>query len=1201
MFAVRVSFIKPDASVLLRRRGRRGGLAVHGSEPLVMLPNANAQSDEAAGNASTLAGFNRETMQEMAKLRERLVLVEPDFGDPVHMEQEYTEACAERKQMISQQSDTSDSEISGNEDQEFTTDNYTYNMSDSEDEGVHSEPQHVSTAVDERFLPSPTFVGARPGYYFGVGQLGLGYIFDETSSHWVDAEKQFAADDAVASLAEWLQERVALLQALIPEELRQVAAAAEIREFANGEAIVTEGEEGTEMFVLQKGSAAVTKVGVNKGRPLVTYSPGDAFGERALLLTEPRSATVKATEPYPNKTVCLVIGQAVASRLLLKNPQVQEAMRQRATMQATAEKAAHELILAEARTLQANVFVQLMDGALEQRLAGDRGVAFGPAARGRDYIPLQRLKEEQAVLELHHQRQHPLCAGEVWFVVSADWWHRWADHVNFWQHYDEPGPITNEPLLLTPADVNEDEIRTGGDHTRASSERSTHVHGSNRVLRRNPNLKEHEDYVLICKDVWDCLLSWYGGGPPIERVSVANSSILTMLPDCANKTLQLSTTFTPNNFVVEVYRVWLRVCLRSQIPAEADVKRRAEAVSPSTLSEQALSDVVRHHGDTKTDHGNLKHDACHNEISVSADGTSSAERKRSVFKRARVVVGYDPPNAQEQGKLTLAVGDEIEVLDSSDDFWHGRKLPKRRDVASGRADASSDSAMESQRDEIGWLGDSWKLWSEDSLDQGRFPSTCVVLIAAAQLSDDDAREIDGRPCNVGYGEVMEVAKGTLLSEVKQRACALLGIATPVSVSSLPLQSNIETRATAAEQQLDVTMRAYSRTLGFTPALEESLSIADARLYDGAVLCLEVDRPTTVAKPVGVAISDTGIALDAISPPGKDALKRPPEAVPPTRDGLPGSNTVLQAPPPSPAPPASQHPGVAGADGDQSTDVSLHWRDAAQRGFSAVLGPLFDPKTGAAVLPPVAKNTAPKEGSVAKVENLVAEKLRDLEAEKQQAAVEEDFDRALSYKRALAKWQLHHTVWSALGQRGVDSVEKVSDLVDEIEGCATRTKEEQSGGYADAAERVRRGGSHHRRGAVVEGDALRAVGAASVASQSERIRLAKLRIGWPQDALAAAGGIEELLRLAALLHAEDRPLQRAWMKVKQRREAAAVARAKAEALAAAEEERRQAATELEQTDVRVCVTLPSLHSRHTLGPMAYLPAIAWHYECHIHHC
>eukprot|EP01043_Picozoa_sp_COSAG02_P071312 COSAG02_NODE_12981_length_1465_cov_0.973646_2_plen_177_part_00 len=166
--------------------------------------------------------------------------------------------------------------------------------------------------------------------------------------------------------------------------------------------------------------------------------------------------------------------------------------------------------------------------------------------------------------------------------------------------------------------------------------------------------------------------------------------------------------------------------------------------------------------------------------------------------------------------------------------------------------------------------------------------------------------------------------------------------------------------------------------------------------------------------------------------------------------------------------------------------------------------------------------------------------------------------------------LQQTVWSALGQRGAENVEKVSDLVDEIEGRVADRREDTTTGHdagsIDAAERARRGASQRRRGAIAEVDALQVAGAASVASQSERIRLAKLRIGWPQDVLAAVGGVEDLLRRAALLDPEDRPLHRAYLKLKQQREAAEAVRAKAAALAAAEEGHRQAAEELERLDV-----------------------------------
>ena len=97
---------------------------------------------------------------------------------------------------------------------------------------------------------------------------------------------------------------------------------------------------------------------------------------------------------------------------------------------------------------------------------------------------------------------------ERWYLVSAEWWRGWVDYVNFWQHYAQPGAIDNEPLLQElPGDGPE------GAESAAGSVRD--VHGNQAVLggqpcelQRSPALKEVEDYVLTCANVWGCIQSW---------------------------------------------------------------------------------------------------------------------------------------------------------------------------------------------------------------------------------------------------------------------------------------------------------------------------------------------------------------------------------------------------------------------------------------------------------------------------------------------------------------------------------------------------------------------------------------------------------------------------------------------------------------------------------------------------------------------
>jgi CRP-like cAMP-binding protein len=88
--------------------------------------------------------------------------------------------------------------------------------------------------------------------------------------------------------------RVGLLSGLPGEQLHKLASRLEREDVAAGSTVVREGEPGDRFYVVLSGMLNVTQSELGERRIL---RPGDAFGEVALAMGIPRTASVRAVVP----------------------------------------------------------------------------------------------------------------------------------------------------------------------------------------------------------------------------------------------------------------------------------------------------------------------------------------------------------------------------------------------------------------------------------------------------------------------------------------------------------------------------------------------------------------------------------------------------------------------------------------------------------------------------------------------------------------------------------------------------------------------------------------------------------------------------------------------------------------------------------------------------------------------------------------
>jgi CRP-like cAMP-binding protein len=110
--------------------------------------------------------------------------------------------------------------------------------------------------------------------------------------------------------------RVPMFAGLSKKHLHGVSSLATVVEVEPGRVLAAQGDIGREFVVVLSGDVEVSR----DGQVLAKRSDGDFFGEIALLLDKPRTASVIATSP----TTILVIEARDFKAMLNENPELYE-------------------------------------------------------------------------------------------------------------------------------------------------------------------------------------------------------------------------------------------------------------------------------------------------------------------------------------------------------------------------------------------------------------------------------------------------------------------------------------------------------------------------------------------------------------------------------------------------------------------------------------------------------------------------------------------------------------------------------------------------------------------------------------------------------------------------------------------------------------------------------------------------------------
>lgn len=175
----------------------------------------------------------------------------------------------------------------------------------------------------EQFQRRDVIDGAvRDRVWYALKRSGISIPFPHRVVHMQTHSDESRARDELEKVLEreHALKDIDFLKVLGEGPRRDLAKLAKTRIFSQGEVIVRQGDESTELFMILRGETVVTLESADVEREITRLNAGQFFGEMALVTGEKRKANVKAAQDCE----LLVIDREAFEAVLRKHPGVVE-------------------------------------------------------------------------------------------------------------------------------------------------------------------------------------------------------------------------------------------------------------------------------------------------------------------------------------------------------------------------------------------------------------------------------------------------------------------------------------------------------------------------------------------------------------------------------------------------------------------------------------------------------------------------------------------------------------------------------------------------------------------------------------------------------------------------------------------------------------------------------------------------------------